>query len=120
MPVRLEQDPAADLERDGHRLPQPGLRILGTCVLQGEDRETGDEVLDLEVAVAGPLEPRSRLKAEAVALLGPAAVVRDPPEPRGRLGLDPMAAELGRDLEAAAELVLRGREIVAHEQRSDP
>src|SRR2546430_13710040 len=92
MPVGLEQDPASDLERDRHCLAEPGLRVFETSVLEGEDRETGDEVLDLEVAVPGPLEPSTRLEAEAVAPLRSAPGGRDPPPPPGRLRPRPVAA----------------------------
>ena len=102
MPVRLEDDPAADLECDGQRLAKPTLRVVGATVFQGEDRETRDEILDLEVAVTGALEPRPRLEAEALTLDRSAAVIGDGPEPRGRLSLDSVATELRRDLEAAA------------------
>src|SRR5207249_8304416 len=78
-----------------------------------------NEVLDLEVAVSGALEPRPRLEAKALTLDRSPAVIREDPEPRGRLSLDPVAAELCRELEAAAELGLRGREVVAPEYRSD-
>ena len=44
-------------------------------------RQAADDVLHLEVAVARPLEPRPRLEAEALGLLGTIAVVGDDPEP---------------------------------------
>ena len=120
MPVGLEHDPAADLERDRQHLAQPRLSFVGPPILEREDRQAVDDVLNLKVGVAGALEPRPRLEAEALSLGGPGAVVGNDPEPRGRLRLDPVAAEVLRELEAAAELRFRGREIVAHELRCDP
>ena len=79
-----------------------------------------DDVLHLEVGVAGALEPGSRLEAELLALGGMAPVIGDDPEPGGRLGFDPVAAAIGCELEAAAELRLRSREVVVHEQRGGP
>ena len=37
--VRLQQDPAADLQGDGHRLAQPRLGLLGPAVVEREDRQ---------------------------------------------------------------------------------
>ena len=120
MPVRLVQEPTADLERDGKRLSQPRLGLFDAAVVLVEDREAARDVLHLEVGVAGALEPGARLEAKLLGLGRPPSVVVDDAEPRRRLRVDPLAAKLLRDVHTATKLRLGVREIVAHQERGDP
>ena len=110
MPVGREHDPAADLQRDGQRLAQPRLRLLGPAVVEREDRQAADDVLHLEVACRPCARTTSAPGDRGARPRRDAAEVGDDPEPGGGLRLDPMAAEVLGELEAASELRLRRRE----------
>src|SRR2546423_2536722 len=120
MPIRLDHDPASDLERDWDGLAQPRLRLLGPTICEGKDCQPTHDVLHLEVRVACALEPRAGLQAEPLTLGRLTAVIGNDSEPRGRLRFDSVASKVGGELETAAELRLRGREITTHEQSCDP
>src|SRR5438094_4113511 len=102
MPIRLDDDPASDLERDGNGLAQPCLCRFGPSVGEGKDCQPAHDVLHLEVRVACALEPRAGLQAESLTLGRLTAVIGNDSEPRGRLRFDSVASKVGGELETAA------------------
>src|SRR5206468_10704313 len=102
------------------RFAEPELRRGRVLARQGVGRERA-EVLDAEVAVAGPLEPLLCLVREPLGLLCAAAVVRDISAHERRAGLFAPAAELRADLGAPRERVLGLGQLAGRgEQKAAP
>ena len=87
-PVDLRGEPAALRERKGKRLAQAPLCRRRIVPRKRELRER-EEILDLEVRVAGAREPGARLLAETFGVLDVSAQVLDDAE---RIRRDRLAA----------------------------
>src|SRR5207302_3094138 len=71
----------------------------------------GDQVLDLEERVAGPLEPPVRELSEPLRVVEVSPEVLDQREEESRERFLAATAELGRERRAACKLLLRRREV---------